>query len=549
LLSRYSKDNSKTKTMKIQKVKIASLIEVSELKNLYSEQSIDELKNSIETDGLKIPIIISENFEVVDGYRRLDALKALGQDTIDVVVNYDKATLNQRRIRNMYRVKTPDDLVNEAKIVFATYPKKQGKKYNGKSRKEIISGALGYKYKDEATQNKLEYIIKHDLVDNILTKAILGNKADVENSYLLLTKFKKISEENNYGYLELFLKGELSVKDFNKITLDRYKLDSEYKDTFVIPDKCHNYNINCIGITELKEHNNSIDLIVTSPPYFIQRNYLKGDDYKHQLGHEKTKEEFCNNIASIFNAIYPTLKETANVFINMGETYDDGVGYGIPQALKAAIEQNTKLIYKDTLIWSKPNHKPQNEWTTRPINNIEYVLWFVVTPKKAKYKNLTYTLNNEIPKISKGMKDIDKDGKVWEKNKFLLKPYKKMKTHMEMQEVENIIKCVTGQNKEVYQIFKGGHPAIMAQLLSLTMILMCSDEGDKVFDPFSGSNVVGRMAQLLNRHSIATEIDEEFFKIGCELTKQSIQEFDRDSLDYINSIAYGNSDNQFNQAA
>ena len=535
--------------MTIQKVKIASLIEVPELKNFYSEQSNDELINSIETDGLKNPIVITQDFEVVDGYRRLDAVKALGQETVDVVVNYDKATLNQRRIRNMYRVKTPDDLVNEAKIVFATYPKKQGKKYNGKSRKDIIYSALGYKFKDEATQNKLEYIIKHDLVDNILTKAILGNKADVENSYLLLKKFKKISEDNNYGYLEMFLKGELSVKDFNKITLDRYKLDFEYKDTFVIPDKCHNYNINCIGITEIKEHNNSIDLIVTSPPYFIQRNYLKGDNYKHQLGHEKTKEEFCNNIASIFNSIYPTLKETANVFINMGETYDDGVGYGIPQALKAAIEQNTKLIYKDTLIWSKPNHKPQNEWTTRPINNIEYVLWFVVNPKKAKYKNLSYTLNDEIPKISKGMKDVDKDGKIWEKNKFLVKPYKKMKTHMEMQEVENIIKCVTGQNKEVYQIFKGGHPAIMAQLLSLTMILMCSDEGDKVFDPFSGSNVVGRMAQLLNRHSIATELNEEFFKIGCELTKQSIQEFDRDSLDYINSIAYGNSDNQFNQAA
>ena len=36
----------------------------------------------------------------------------------------------------------------------------------------------------------------------------------------------------------MFLKGELSVKDFNKITFDRYKLDFEYKDTFVIPDKC-----------------------------------------------------------------------------------------------------------------------------------------------------------------------------------------------------------------------------------------------------------------------------------------------------------------------
>jgi len=182
----------------MKKVKIASLIEVSELKNLYSEQSIDELKNSIETDGLKIPIIISENFEVVDGYRRLDALKALGQDTIDVVVNYDKATLNQRRIRNMYRVKTPDDLVNEAKIVFATYPKKQGKKYNGKSRKEIISGALGYKYKDEATQNKLEYILNNDREDNYVSKLIFGNKADLQNAYLMMTNFKKIDEENNY---------------------------------------------------------------------------------------------------------------------------------------------------------------------------------------------------------------------------------------------------------------------------------------------------------------------------------------------------------------
>ena len=535
--------------MQKEKVKIASLIEVPELKNFYSEQSINELKNSIETDGLKNPISITENLEIIDGYRRLYAIKALNIDEIEVFKTLDKAIIKNRITRNMYRTKTINDKVNEVKELFKMNPKKQGKKIIGKPRKEIIYSALGYNFKDETTQNKLEYIIKNDLEDNVITKAILEDKADVENSYLLLNKFKKISEENNYGYLDMFLKGELSVKDFNKITFDRYKLDFEYKDTFVIPDKCHNYNINCIDFKQLKEHNNSIDLIVTSPPYFIQRNYLKGDNYKHQLGHEKTKEEFCNNIAYIFNAIYPTLKENANVFINMGETYDDGVGYGIPQALKAAIEQSTKLIYKDTLIWSKPNHKPQNEWTTRPINNIEYILWFVVNPKKAKYKNLTYTLNDEIPKISKGMKDVDKYGKVWEKNKFLLKPYKKMKTHMEMQEVENIIKCVTGQNKEVYQIFKGGHPAIMAQLLSLTMMLMCSDEGDKVFDPFSGSNVVGRMAQLLNRHSIATEINEEFFKIGCELTKQSIQEFDRDSLDYINSIAYGNSENQFNQAA
>ena len=70
--------------MQKEKVKIASLIEVPELKNFYSEQSINELKNSIETDGLKNPISITENLEIIDGYRRLSAIKALNIDEIEV---------------------------------------------------------------------------------------------------------------------------------------------------------------------------------------------------------------------------------------------------------------------------------------------------------------------------------------------------------------------------------------------------------------------------------------------------------------------------------
>ena len=129
--------------MQKEKVKIASLIEVPELKNFYSEQSINELKNSIETDGLKNPISITENLEIIDGYRRLYAIKALNIDEIEVFKTLDKAIIKNRITRNMYRTKTINDKVNEVKELFKMNPKKQGKKIIGKPRKEIIYSALG----------------------------------------------------------------------------------------------------------------------------------------------------------------------------------------------------------------------------------------------------------------------------------------------------------------------------------------------------------------------------------------------------------------------
>jgi hypothetical protein len=160
----------------------------------------------------------------------------------------------------------------------------------------------------------------------------------------------------------------------------------------------------------MSNHFETVDLLFSSPPYFILRDYKV--DGEKQTGKEETKEQYCDKITNLIKASIPTLKRSANVIINIGETYDNGVGYGIPQLLKTYIEQNTRLIYKDQLIWSKPNPKPQNESIKRPINNVEYLLWFVVDPKEAFYKMLTYTIGERDVKISHGAKDVDKDGKI-----------------------------------------------------------------------------------------------------------------------------------------
>jgi DNA modification methylase len=287
-----------------------------------------------------------------------------------------------------------------------------------------------------------------------------------------------------------------------------------------------------------EKHFNTVDLLFSSPPYFILRNYL--NDGKKQVGQEETKEKYCFRIASLIKSAIPTLKESANVIINIGETYDDGIGYGIPQLLKATIEKETGLIYKDQLIWSKPNPKPQNESVKRPINNVEYLLWFVVNPKKAFYKMLTYSIGDRVTKISHGAKDVDKDGKIWDKNISLSKPYQKIYSHIKEQDIVKIIEAKTGKNTDVYSIYEEGHPAIMCGVLPVVPILMCTDEQNHntVLDIFSGSNVVGRMSLLLNRKILSTELNKEYFNIGCKMLTNAVNEFDRDSLDIINETVY-----------
>jgi adenine-specific DNA methylase len=73
---------------------------------------------------------------------------------------------------------------------------------------------------------------------------------------------------------------------------------------------------------------------------------------------------------------------------------------------------------------------------------------------------------------------------------------------------------------------------------------MCSDENTVenksiIYDPFSGSNVVSRIGQLLNRTTISTELSDKYFSIGCKMIENSINDFNREELDIINQIAYG----------
>ncbi len=517
---------------------MSALVEVAEFKNFYANQSNEELKTSILEEGLKTPIIVSKDHTLIDGYRRVDVYRQLGHEYISCVFVEEQPTLHERITRNMTRQKSSQDIVNEYRQLFLRYPKKQGKRNNDGSpyvRDQKISDALGGKFKGDVIVNKLEKILFNDLEGDILSKGIVDQNWKVDTCYDFLFNWKKVDEKFGYDITSKLVNGEITVFEANRFIRERESLEN-YTDNFEIPEKASAFKGDCIELGNKESYRNLVSLIFTSIPYFQLRFYENGDP--NQSGHEETKQEYCNRIARYFKELMPTLKDSANVMINIGETYDNGVGLGIPDLLKDTIEKNSGLIYKERLVWAKSNPKPQNESIKRPINNVEYILWFVVDPKKAKYNLLKYNDGSKNIEFCHGVKDVDKNGKVIRCNTSLSKPYKKIYTHLKEQEILNIINARTCKNHDVYKICNEGHPAIMSPVLPVVPILMTTDQEDYVLDPFSGSNVVGRMTTLLNRRVLSCELSRQYFNIGCKMLENSVKEFDQSSLDIINEIAY-----------
>jgi len=483
----------------------------------------------------------------------VEAIKSVGGDIVKAIVLEGTPTIETRMALNMYRRKTTADQIKEIREVFKMYPKCQGQQrkddqpYN---RAEKLSNALNGRWKNDVIQNHLEYVLNNDIGDNVLGRGIIEKGWKVEPCYEYLRKYMIIDLGGKYGFTQGLKDGKYSISEVNRFVKQRYSLDNGHKDTFVIPGKCNSYKMDCVGLGELSVYRQRIQLIITSIPYWDLRFYKTGEE--RQLGQEETKEEYAYNIAQIFKKLIPTLNDTANVFINVGETYKDGIGQGIPYIIKEYISKETPLIYKDTLIWSKKNPRPQGENVKRPVNCTEYILWFVLNPQKSKYKLLTFPVEGKEPKVT-SVKDVSSDGWVSKKRKSISKPYGKIMSHLKEQEIENIILTSIGKNHDIFKISEIGHPAPMSPMLPVTLILMCSDEHDLVYDPFSGANVVGKVALELNRRFVSTEISKEYYDIGCEMLKKGDENFDRAGLDMINETVYRdkkeNLDEQINTAA
>jgi|APSaa5957512535_1039671.scaffolds.fasta_scaffold05746_4 DNA modification methylase len=128
---------------------------------------------------------------------------------------------------------------------------------------------------------------------------------------------------------------------------------------------------------------NSIDCIITSPPYWQLRDYST----EGQWGLEKTPEEFLEKMKTLMAHLKRVLKPTGTTWINLGDTYSTGV-HGITAKSRMGITEQFYLncirsgwIARNVIPWIKWNAMPQSI-KDRFTNKWEYIYFFA---KEKKY--------------------------------------------------------------------------------------------------------------------------------------------------------------------
>lgn len=113
---------------------------------------------------------------------------------------------------------------------------------------------------------------------------------------------------------------------------------------------------------------NSVDLVITSPPYWKKRDY----GVAGQIGQEKTAEQYVSSIIGALAEWRRLLRRTGSVFLNIGDTYWNKSLQGIPSLIEARSRDNGWTV-RNRIIWVKKNGMPDPA-QDRLASRHEYIL-------------------------------------------------------------------------------------------------------------------------------------------------------------------------------
>jgi len=298
---------------------------------------------------------------------------------------------------------------------------------------------------------------------------------------------------------------------------------------------------NCIDkIKELED--NSIDCVVSSPPYFGLRNY-KVDG---QFGLEKTYQEYVANTVKVFETFKPKLKDTATIWWNVGDSYNNKPAgnkdlkksSGLPNKkenlhkrkdniskvlLKSLKEKDLLMIpnrvaialqdagwyIRSEIIWHKPNPMPESI-KDRPTSCHEKI-WLITKNKKYYYdhESIKEPLAQGTYLRYHNQKNILKN----QKGSFIAHAGVKSNGPM-----KPVISGNKRNKRNVWTIttkpFKDAHFATFPKDLIEPCIKAGCPKGGIVLDPFGGSGTTGVVAAHNNRNAILIELNKEYISIA-----------------------------------
>lgn len=441
---------------------------------------INDLKNSISRNGLLHPIVIDDKFNLIAGGRRYEAVKILGWETVPIRLLGDLTPLERLEVELEENLQRKDMTWQETLMLVQRIDKVKRELYGSQTpgMRTDTSEAKDAKWGLADTAREIHQTPGNVSRDLQLARA-MGVLPELHKEESKVMAFRMLKR------LEKLIERELLARQTAKLPPDQLPFRLIHADAKA-------------ALAQLADE--SVQCVVTSPPYFNQRDY----GVVGQLGLEVSPAEYIKNLADVFDELlHRVLKRDGVVWVNLDDTYADENKGGAPtgfvydtayatsvtmSAAKLILPEGTKkkdLVgipwmfafemrsrgwwLRSCVIWSKSSSTPEGT-TDRPVNVHEYIFMF---SKADVYKFNNQDWLNEDPMKRK------------------------------LRSVWNIDLVPTGDS---------GHIAAFPEELPRTCILASTDENDVVLDVFNGSGASGAAALMCNREYIGFDLNEEYIK-------------------------------------
>jgi DNA modification methylase len=267
------------------------------------------------------------------------------------------------------------------------------------------------------------------------------------------------------------------------------------------------------ALTALRDE--QIQCIVTSPPYYCQRDYQS----ETQLGQETSPEQYVSNLVHVFQECRRVLQSNGTLWLNLGDKYSDGRLLGMPWRVALALVSDGWILRSD-VIWHKPNAMPSSV-KNRPTTDHEYVFMF---SKDADYyydadsiREPHVTFSSE-SKMKGGRNHFGKANGTPEEGKNA------GSSNLHSGRWDQAFHPLGRNKRTVWSIplskYRDSHFAVFPEKLVETCVLAGSPVGGLVLDPFCGSGTTLLVASRLERHFLGIDCSSEYCKMAAErLTK------------------------------
>ena len=314
---------------------------------------------------------------------------------------------------------------------------------------------------------------------------------------------------------------------------------------------------------------NSVDCVVTSPPYWQMRDYglaptLWGGDadcahifdkygyctgcggWQGQLGLEPTRDDFISHLCLIFDECRRVLKPTGTLWVNLGDTYNNPGKYTLkpnPQTVSNGNDRNFVIgkrgaspknnlpskslcnipnkfademilrgwLLRNEIIWHKPACMPYSG-KDRFTVDFEKIFFFaktqdyLFTQQFEEYAAATY-VRYKTP--------MTLNGKGAEHRKMSGRPV----GNMEINPQGRNMRCIW---RVPYEPSKEAHFAMYPSRLVETPIRAGSPPGGVVLDPFMGSGTTAVVARRLGRNYVGFEPNSDYLAIAGKRLRNSL---------------------------